>query len=509
MKILLIYPPEKHLMDTKMPEILEEGIGYSPPLGLMTLASCVLKFSDWDVEIIDALAEELTYEMLEKRIRASNPDVVGITVMTNKLVDCTLVAKIVKKINPDIKVIFGGAHVTIYPLESLHFPFVDYVVIVEGDRTLPELLNCIGNDKNINNVKGVYYKDKNGTPIFTGNRELIKDLDEIPFPARDLINKELYSSTLSKSSYSTTLISSRGCPYQCIFCNRPHWGKVFRARSAKNVVDEMEQCANEGIEEILIYDDTFTVDRKRVVEICNEIKKRNIKIWWDIRARVNTVDYDLLQLMKSAGCVRIHYGVESGNDKVLRDLQKGITKKQALEAFRLTKKVGIETLAYFMIGCPGETRETIMETIRFAKKLNPDYCHIAIFIPMPATPIYTIGIEKGILSGDKWQEFAQNPTPNFIPELWIENVSEKELKQLLKKAYSDFYIRPGYILRSTLRVRSPKEFIKKAKAGLQIFRLHFCSGTYPFIRVPQMVIMWTKDKQNGVKPQQESIPKKT
>jgi radical SAM superfamily enzyme YgiQ (UPF0313 family) len=266
-------------------------------------------------------------------------------------------------------------------------------------------------------------------------------------------------------------MTSRGCPYRCLFCDRPHLGKKFRARSAINVVDEIEECVKKGIGEFIFYDDTFTIDRQRVFDICDEILRRKLDIMWDIRTRVDNVDKVLLERLKAAGCARIHYGVESGNPEILKVLRKGITIEQVERAFKLTKEAGIATLAYFMIGSPGETRSQILETIKFARKLAPDFVHFSIATPYPATPLYQIGLEGGQLKNDYWREFARNPTSDFVPELWEEKMSGQELLGLLKYTYKSFYIRPGYIIKETLSVKSWAEFKRKAKAGLSVFKM--------------------------------------
>lgn len=295
-------------------------------------------------------------------------------------------------------------------------------------------------------VKGIVFKDGKKV-INTGRAEFNRDLDSLPFPARYLTPYQKYSSVLSKVQPITTMFTSRGCPYKCLFCNRPHLGKIFRARSPKNVVDEMEECQKMGIKEVLIYDDTFTVNRKRVLDICQEIKERKLEIDWDVRTRPDTVDEELLIDMKKAGCKRIHYGVEAGTQKILNVLRKGITLEKVEETFRLTKKIGLEVLAYFMIGSPTETKGDILQTIKFAKKLNPDFTHITITTPFPATDLYRLGLEQKVLPYDYWQEFAQNPRADFSPYLWEENLKKEELLQLLQYAYRSFYFRPKYILR--------------------------------------------------------------
>jgi radical SAM superfamily enzyme YgiQ (UPF0313 family) len=245
-------------------------------------------------------------------------------------------------------------------------------------------------------------------------------------------------------------------------------GKRFRARSAKNVVDEMEECVRLGIREFLVYDDTFTIDRKRVQDVCAEIKARGLDIGWDIRARVNTVDAQLLRVLKAAGCERIHYGVESGNEDILKVLRKGITLNQVEDAFRMTKEAGIETLAYFIIGSPRETRSTIEDTIRFAIRLDPGFVHFSIMTPFPATELYRLGLAEGLIKSDVWQDFAKTPRAGFIPPLWEENLKRDELIRLMKSAYKRFYLRPKYVATRLAKIGTTEELYRKLKAGIRV-----------------------------------------
>ncbi len=233
----------------------------------------------------------------------------------------------------------------------------------------------------------------------------------------------------------------------------------------------MEECLKMGIKEVLIYDDTFTIDRQRVLNICSEILKRRLRIGWDIRARVDNVDREMLQRLKEAGCERIHYGVEASSQRILDILRKGITIEQVKKAFRLTKEAGISTLAYFMFGSPEETKEEILSSIRLAKELKPDFVHFSLTTPFPATDLYRLGLKEGILKKDYWREFSQDPGKEFIPTVWEENLLREELVVLLKSAYRSFYVRPVYILKELTKVKSLKEFRRKIKAGLRVVKL--------------------------------------
>jgi anaerobic magnesium-protoporphyrin IX monomethyl ester cyclase len=468
MKALLVNLPIDNMITTNIPSYVEEQRGFYPPLGVMYVAAYAEQHTDYNVEILDMLAESTSYNELETEVRKRQPEIVGITATTFTLIDVMIAARIVKSVDRGIKVVLGGPHVHIYPEETIRLPEVDYLVLGEGEIPFTELLQNINNPGALKEVKGIVFKN-NGKIINTGPRELNNELDTLPFPARHLTKINKYSSLLAKGGLVTTMITSRGCPYKCSFCYRPHLGKRFRARSAANVVDEMEQCVNMGIKEILVYDDTFTIDRRRVMDICNLILKRGLNIIWDIRTRVDIVDREMLESLKAAGCGRIHYGIESADPEILKVLQKGVTLPQVESAFKMTKEAGISTLAYFMFGSPTETREQMLNTINFAKRLDPDYCHFSVLTPFPATPIYLMGLEKGIFK-DYWREFATNPTKDFKPKPWEENLSQDELAQLLKYAYRSFYIRPRYVLKQMLKVRSASEFMRKAKAGLKVFK---------------------------------------
>jgi len=470
MKILLINPPFEYTIQSCQPKILEQGLDFLPPLGLMYIAGYLEKETSHQVEILDAQVEQLSYNQIKEEVKKRNPDIVGITAMTFTLVDVIKTAEIVKKINPDIKVILGGPHVIIYPEETINIPEVDFLVLGEGEQTIKELLENIDKPDKLKEIKGVVFREKDKT-INTGIADPIENLDNLPAPARHLTPFKKYFSVVSSNTPVTTMFTSRGCPYKCLFCDRPTFGKFFRARSAKNVVDEMEECQKMGIKEIFIYDDTFGVDRQRVLDICDEILKRNLKIVWDIRTRVNTVDKEVLKALKETGCQRIHYGVEAGTQKILDILRKGITLEMAEKAFRLTKEIGIQTAGYFMFGSPTETKEDILKTIKFMKKLNPDYVHITITTPFPATDLYKMALKEKVIATDIWRRFAKNPDPNFIPPIWEKELPRKELFSLLKKAYRSFYLRPNYVFKKIFQLKSGKEFLNKAKAGLNLLRI--------------------------------------
>lgn len=364
----------------------------------------------------------------------------------------------------------GGPHAHLFPEETIQLNGVDFVVLGEGERTFKSLLDHIEEPTELRNVPGLVFRNGQET-IRTGTPLPIEDLDSLPFPARHLTQIHKYRSLLALRDPVTSLFTSRGCPFKCAFCDKPHLGRRFRARSARNVVDEIEQCVRMGINDFLIYDDTFTVYKGRVLEICDEIQKRRLDVGFHVRTRVDCVDEEMLKRLKRAGCRGIHYGVEAGTEKVLRALNKGITLERIRATFELTRRHRIPTLAYFMIGNPSETLEDIRSTFEFMKRLNPDYVHLTILCPFPGTQCYKDALEKGIISYDCWKEFAAHPSPEFVPPHWGELFSYAQLEALVTKGYRDFYLRPSYIWRRLAKVKSANELLKKAKGAFKVMRL--------------------------------------
>ena len=468
MRVLLVNPVRKNEVRTNLPPIVKEERGCNPPLGLLYIAAYLEKYANHEIKIIDAELEKLDYDSLASRIAAIKPDVVGITAVTMLLVDVLKTAGTVKKINKDIRVILGGPHAHLFPNETINSENIDYLVLGEGEEVFKELLDCLDDKPRLRGICGLVFKD-NGEIVNTGMRPTIKNLDQLPFPARHFTLYQKYTSLLTEKDPTTTVITSRGCPFNCSFCERSHMGAIFRSRSAKNVVDELEECTKIGIFDFLFYDDTFTIDRKRVIDICREILSRGLNIRWDIRTRVDTIDEEMLKYLKKAGCCGIHYGVEAGRERILRLLNKHITLSQVKDVFDLTRKYGIPILAYFMIGNPTETKDDIYTTFKLMKSLKPDYVHISILSPFPGTKIYREGLKAGIIKRDYWKEFAEKPTADFEFPYWEELFTRGELYALLVKGYKSFYMRPSYILKRIKYLRSFAEFKKKAAAGLKVF----------------------------------------
>lgn len=458
MKILLIQPPPR--------KIVKEDI-VVPPLGIAYLAAVIEK-QGHSVSIIDAFAEALDLHSLEDRVKKIAPDLIGITGMTPVIDNAFRTAGICRRYAK--YVVIGGPHVSVAGSKVFEqCPDVDYVIQGEGEISFPLLVEALERNKDITNVPGVITRDFSNLPS-----PLIDELDSIPFPARHLLPNERYRYILS-SGKVTTMFTSRGCPYHCVFCDKAVFGSKWRARSAANVLDEIELVRRDyGIDSIIFYDDLFTLDKKRVLEICQGIIDRELKIEWKCEGRVNLADKETLTLMKKAGCSMIAYGVESGNQKGLDYLNKGTTVEQIRNAFELTKRAGIRPMAYFVLGIPVETYDDELRTIDFAKEIKPAYAQFSVLSPVPGTKLYDDAVRMG------WYKEveAKNPMDKDVnrPAIINENWDEEKLVRILREAHRRFYMSPWYIMERIKEVTSFKDFMRKAMAGMKMLRWYISKG---------------------------------
>ncbi len=462
MKIALVYPPSSHSIRTTLPEFVKENEGCLPPLGIMYLASFIKKHeSDCEVLLVDAVAEGLDHEGIQRKLASFAPRVVGVSCWTFSLIDSLKVAEGVKQRDPSALTCLGGPHVTIYPRETVSFPAVDFAIAGDGEHAFAALIHQLKTDGRYDTVPNLYYKES-GAVRSGPAAEMEKDLDALPLPDRSLVPLEHYTSLPDRGAKITTMVTSRGCPFQCTFCFQQ--GTRWRHRSVASMVEEIADCVSLGIRNILFFDETFTVNRRRVLDLCAELRKRSYPVKWSCRSRVDTIDEEMMEAMLRAGCTRISFGVESADDTVLRRLNKRISLEQVHRIFSAARKKGITTLADFMIGCPGEGRKETSETIELAVRLDPDYVQFTLLTLFPATPLYREALETGVMTRDVWREYAERPSVDFRPPVW--NVySPEETRELLALAYRKFYLRPRYVLRKLSRVRSAGEFTVNARAA--------------------------------------------
>jgi radical SAM superfamily enzyme YgiQ (UPF0313 family) len=437
MKVLLINPP---YTSSKYKFI---GL-VAPPLGIAYIGA-VLENGGFEVEIIDGAALELDWKALEAEIKRAAPRVIAITALTPTIDQGLETAKLAKKVCPDSTIVMGGYHPSFNHTEILEKDFVDVVVIGEGEYTMLELVETLESGGDLKQVKGIAYQN-----VVTPPRPVMKDLDELPFPARHLLPMDHYK-ILNMKLNTATMISGRGCPMQCSFCaSAALHGSQLRMRSADNVVDEMEHLIeSHGAGMIAFMDDTFTLKPTRVEQLCEEIKKRGLDVYWGCTARADTISSRMLQKMSDSGCITMFLGVESADQQQLDRVNKQLTVDKIRQAFTLSRKHDIRTIASVVLGMPGDTRESIGRTIKFVRELNPSYALFSLATPYPGTKFYREAVENNLLKVRDWSKYTL-----LSPVLETVDCSRDELKNMQKKAFRQFYLRPSYILRQ-LRMDGP------------------------------------------------------
>ncbi|MBW6451234.1 MAG: B12-binding domain-containing radical SAM protein [DPANN group archaeon] len=455
MKVLLINPEWVR----KDKNIWKYVASCMPPLGLAYIASSLEK-DKHTVKIIDAAASKLSIKDIENKLKRFKPGMVGITATTSIVDKALYVAEISKKVLPKAKVIIGGVHATIEQEGLLANKNVDVVVRGEGEITMSELANKTP----LNKINGISYR-KGKTVIHNDNRELVKDLDSLPFPAYHLLPIDKYHPPLGnyKRLPAISIIATRGCPGKCTFCFRGIFGKRIRFRSPRNLVDEIKMLQKKyGIREISFYDDTFTVFKSKVKEFCTLLLSENVDITWSCMSRIDYLDLEVLSLMKKAGCHQICVGVESGDEKILANINKEISLDNVQIAIKLIQKVGIDARATFMFGNPGETVASMKKTIDFAIKLNPDVALFNITTPYPGTDMFYWAKKNGYLKTENWEDYDQSH-----PVMELPTVSSDEVEHYYKIAFRKFYFRPKYLLKRVMKLRSLDEI----KMNLKSFRV--------------------------------------
>jgi len=426
----------------------------APPLNLMYLAA-VLEKAGFYVKIIDANLYNILPREIVNIVKRLKPDIIGLTAATATIKTALKYVSEIKKNLSHVFTIIGGPHTTFLPIETLNMSKdLDAVAIGEGEETLLELAESYEKGKPDwpANIKGIAYRTKNGEIKVTPMRPFIKNLDSIPFPARHLVPFNEYK-LFNKDSPIGSMITSRGCVFACNYCSSSHlMGRMFRARTPKNVVDEIEELVYKyNVRTIEFIDDIFTLNKKRALEIAKEIRSRKLDINFVASSRVDTINRELLLELKKAGLSTIYYGVESGSERVLRLMNKRITLSQAEKAVNDAKKVGVSTLASFILGYPGETIEEMKMTIKFSIKLDPDYVQYSILTPYPGTPIYYELKNKGLIATEDWDKYTV-----LDPVIEYEKIglSKNIVSKMLREAYLRFYLRPKYLFKKITMLKA-------------------------------------------------------
>jgi len=461
-KVAIINPPL--YFSYGIPNSMDVSV---PPLGILYLASYINNYSlDLEAVVIDVTVAQLSLQQIMKRIEELDPFAVGITSMTAQLQGAVELAKYLKK-QPYFsgKIFFGGPHISGDPdFINRHHNIFDYAITGEGEKTFLNSLTSL--------LKG------EEVPVLQRG-DMVMDLDTIPFPDKRFINRHKYSKYES-------MIFSRGCPYDCYYCSRPAVSKRVRYRSPENMLREIEDAYSYCGGKINFQDDTFTINRKRVLELCNEINKKSLKLEWECNTRIDLVDDGLLAKMREAGCSLIHFGIESGNEQLRqRQIHKGnFSNQQINEVFGWCRKNGIKIACYFMVGHPGETKETLQETKRMILDSNIDLLGLSIPTPFPGSELYDISVRSGVISKEMIDSFAEKGLgegyagiyPIYVPE----SIEKEYLFGVMKEINRRFYLNFRTFWKSLKRdILSPKNLKKDAIDLLSLF-VHGVSSRKPY-----------------------------
>jgi radical SAM superfamily enzyme YgiQ (UPF0313 family) len=432
----------------------------------LSYAVAVVEQAGFEVMFIDAIMDELSIDEFARRVQALGPDLVCMETSTPSIGFDLETAAAVKRLSPHTFVALLGSHPTFFDRQMIdECPAVDAVIRGEFEYTCADLAKALENGGDLSQVLGLTYRGEDGAAQRNPARPHFEPLDDMPFPARHIVKGEGYRAGIYSGGYPTAMVSSRGCPFRCTFCLWPDmlYGHKFRARSAENVVAEIEQAVRVyGHDEIYFDDDTFSVDRQRVLDICRLIQEKGLhkEVEWIAQCRVDTVDREMLEAMKAANCGYILFGVESGSPAMLKKMKKGITLDKAREAFALTKSVGIKTQAFFLFGMPGETQETIRETIAFAKELSASSTQFAVAIPHPGTALYQECKENGWLTSENWVDYTSEAS--LIETPWL---AAEEVEAARVQAYREYYYRPRFILSEALKIRRMADIKRLARGA--------------------------------------------
>jgi len=426
-----------------------------PPLGILYIAT-MLEKEGFEVSLLDQAAKGLSIHETVEWIEKEDPDVVGFSTLASSGRTAAITAGEVKKKNPEVNIVFGNYYATFNTERIMQkYPWVDIIARGEGEVTTLELAECLKNEGKLKNVLGITFREK-GKVISTPDRPLIKDVDALPFPDRKFFDVEYHSEiagAVTAPKKFTTVLSSRGCPFRCRFCGCQRFARgIWRARSAENTVEELSLLASMGYKQFLFVDDSFTINPKRVIEICRLVRKEKIDMDWICEGRVDYCSYDTMREMVKAGCKIIYFGIESANQRILDYYNKRITPQQSERAVKTTRKAGMDAImGSFIVGAPTETREEIENTLSFARKIPIDFPQFNILGVFPGMDIWEEFKAKGVLKEEEcWETgaWASEMSPDTLPP--------EEIRRLIEKHFNAFITRPKYVISEAVRtLKSP------------------------------------------------------
>jgi radical SAM superfamily enzyme YgiQ (UPF0313 family) len=462
-KIILIAPPYLDLYGK-----ISRAAGRYFPLGLAYIASYLKTYGNHDVLMYEPEAQGLSYADISEIIKKEAPDVIGLTSSTPNFPRALELARIARDVS-GARIVLGGVHASAIPefiIENYH-ELIDCVVVGEGEETMLELVDAFRSGSSLSGVEGIVYKS--GEKIVrTGRRPFIEDLDRIPPPDRDLIPQDLFVPNAHNARYRKclTILTSRGCPYNCSFCAaRVVSGKKYRMHSAEYVLNEMQSLKERyGARQLVITDDTFTINRGRLEQICRGMIDRRLDLQWFCFSQVNTVDKETLSLMKRAGCYSIGFGVESADEGILKNMGKNIKPEQALETVHIANRLGLKTQTFYIFGSPGETREQMERTLAFSQEVDAVLSFYNMLVPYPGTKDFEYFFSSTPLKDIKWEDFVAIGENCVLSK--NASVSKEEIENLIGRANKLYYFNPRRLFRILYNIRTPYELMNYLSGGL-------------------------------------------
>jgi anaerobic magnesium-protoporphyrin IX monomethyl ester cyclase len=465
MKVLLVNASVTRGMayglDDGMPRGLMRYLGGYQPLGVCYLAGVLLQNGYSDVELIDAEAEDLPVDDAARRVLGARPDMVGISCVSFSYLYALDLARLIKQA-ADLPIVIGGPHVDIYPREVMTHSCFDVGVVGEGEHTFLELVRLLSAvprtrwPEELAKLPGVVCR-VDGQPVVNGQRPVVHDLDALPYPARHLLQVKLYEQNYLPNPF-ISLLSARGCPFQCSYCYRPAWTRRLRAHSPLYVVNEIEHCMRQfGASSFQFFDDTFTVDRRRVLEICRLIRERGLKIRFLCLTRVDCLDREIVAALAGAGCSCISFGVESGDAGILAAMNKRFKPEDVERAFALCREHGIDIVAYYLLGHPQETKESIQRTIASIRATRPSWFKANIMRPYPASQLYEELLREGRIEDD-WRQLTLEGRP-FSPPHICKELTHQQLERYRVRINLMPYLRWNSNLLNWRRLSNPQNVL--------------------------------------------------
>ena len=452
MRVMLVSPPFDEALSVGGTRSMKYVLNTIAPLGLGYLAA-VAEREGHEVRIVDCSLGMSLRQLCDKAV-AFDANVLGITCTTPSFVSARTAARALREAAPDARIVIGGAHVTAAPVETMARGDFDVGVVGEGEETFAELLRVWGEDwhADLSDVAGLALGGEDG-PRLTPRRAQIQNVDSIPYPARHLLPR-LSQYHPTPASYRKlplgVIMTSRGCPSKCTFCDRAVFGSTYRARSVDNVMGEVEELIRHGgAREIRFFDDTFTQKRSRVFEMCERLARWNVP--WTCLTKAAAVTPEMLKAMRRAGCWQVLYGLESGDDEMLKRLKKGNTVEINTRAVRWAQEAGLSVRGDFIVGTPGETPESFERTVRFALDMGLDYAHFNKFVPFPGTELYEQLCAQGYeFDFETACSILDHAALLYVPE----SMTAEQYRELLDDAFRRFYLRPSYMLKRLFQIRT-------------------------------------------------------